>query len=143
VAPRVVLDSNIWVSAYITPKDNCARIVRAVTAGRFSGIISGYILGEVDRALSKKSLRKPYRIEHSDSRLYLSLIRSRLEIVIPSEVSFALRDPADSLVLGTALAGNATYLVTGDRDLLDDPNLLSWMRERGVLIVSPGEFNLD
>jgi predicted nucleic acid-binding protein len=44
------------------------------------------------------------------------------------------RDPDDDHVLGTAIAGNADYIVTGDRDLL----VLE--RFQTVEIVSPSEF---
>lgn len=48
------------------------------------------------------------------------------------------RDPDDDVVIATAIAGKAKYLVTNDRDLLDIPT-----RERKKLrfkIVSPSEF---
>jgi predicted nucleic acid-binding protein len=46
----------------------------------------------------------------------------------------ACRDPDDLPVLGTSVAGQADYLVTGDQDLL---TLRSF---HGVAIVSPREF---
>ena len=59
----------------------------------------------------------------------------RVETVEP--VTFetqVCRDPDDDAILGTAIAGNAACVVTGDSDLL----VLE--RFQGVDIVSPSEF---
>jgi predicted nucleic acid-binding protein len=49
-------------------------------------------------------------------------------------VHYDCRDPEDLPVIGTALAGGAHYLVTGDKDLL-------YIREfRGTAILTPREF---
>lgn len=141
MTPCVVLDSNVWVSALISPRGQSATIVRAVLAGAPAGIISAHILGEIDRALSKKWFAEHFGIGEEDILSYLSLIRSRLEMVTPVAVNLALRDADDSPILGTALAGKVSYLVTGDHDLLDDPDLLAWMLDQGVKIISPANFS--
>jgi len=63
-------------------------------------------------------------------------------MVTPVAVNLALRDADDSPILGTALAGKVSSLVTGDHDLLDDPDLLAWMLDQGVKIISPANFSL-
>jgi predicted nucleic acid-binding protein len=50
------------------------------------------------------------------------------------EVSGVATHPEDDLILATAVAANATYLVTGDRKLRAVGNF------RGVTILSPREF---
>jgi predicted nucleic acid-binding protein len=40
-------------------------------------------------------------------------------------------------VVGAAIAGNATAIATGDRDLLDDADLRSWLQERRIEVVTP------
>jgi len=47
--------------------------------------------------------------------------RSRVEIVGLARRFEDSRDPDDNLMLATALAGNADFLLTNDRDLLDLP----------------------
>jgi len=140
VAVRVVLDSNVWVSALITPRGNSSRIVSAVLTGRIEGVISPPLLAEIGRALSKKWFQKHFGIRTEEARDYLALIRLRLPLLTPLKVSLELRDPDDALVLGTALAGRVSHLVTGDRDLLEDTKLVSWMRERGITVISPAQF---
>ena len=55
-------------------------------------------------------------------------------IVTPAVISpVILRDPDDDMVLATALAASADFIVTGDADLL---NLKSY---QGIPIVTPAE----
>jgi putative PIN family toxin of toxin-antitoxin system len=48
------------------------------------------------------------------------------------------RDPDDNVLLATALAGDADYLVTNDRDLLELPD--DFQRRLPFAIVSPSAF---
>ena len=140
---RVVLDSNVWISGIIIPGSASSNLTAALIQGREQGITSNYILKEIERTLFSGRIRFKYQIRREEILTLLWTIQNRLEVVEPVELTFSMRDPTDLPILGTALAGQATHLVTGDRDFLQDPNLLSWMRERGVLIVTPGEFDLD
>lgn len=140
VAHRVVLDTNVWVSAIISPEGNSARLVRAVLTKKLSGIASGYILAEIDRAFSKKWFQVKAKANKKEIEEYLLLIRTNVEIVIPVNVLYQVRDPDDLPIIGTALAGQATHLVTGDRDILEDKQLIVWMRDHGVQITSPAKY---
>ena len=48
------------------------------------------------------------------------------------------RDPDDNIVLATASSGNARYLITNDRDLLDLPQ--DFHQKLKFEIVKPSEF---
>ena len=51
------------------------------------------------------------------------------------------RDEDDDYLLAMAASGQAGYLVTVDKDLYDDPNLVSTMWERyGVRVVTAADF---
>jgi len=140
---RVVLDSNVWISGIIIPGSTSSKLTSALIQGREQGITSNYILKEIERTLFSGRIRFKYQLRREEILTLLWTLQNRLEVVVPVEPAFSMRDPTDLPILGTALAGKATHLVTGDRDFLQDPNLLSWMREQGVLIISPSEFNLD
>jgi putative PIN family toxin of toxin-antitoxin system len=113
---RVVLDTNVLVSALAYPGSIPGRILNAWREGEVDLVLSRYILDEMVRVLSRLSRIKltPAEIRDlADSFLFLA------EIVEPSiEPDEALRDPADQMVLGTLRAAQADYLVTGDKDLL-------------------------
>jgi putative PIN family toxin of toxin-antitoxin system len=63
------------------------------------------------------------------------LLRTRFEVVEPVALEHPVsRDPADDVVLGTAIAGQCDAIVTGDRDLLD------LVTHGAITIVSPRGF---
>jgi predicted nucleic acid-binding protein len=53
------------------------------------------------------------------------------------DVAVEVRDPDNAAVVGGALAGAAAAIVTGDRDLLDDPDLRAWLAVRRVDLLAP------
>jgi putative PIN family toxin of toxin-antitoxin system len=60
--------------------------------------------------------------------------------VLPDvDLDVQLRDSADVPVVAAAVAGRAEAIVTGDRDLLDDAALRSWLADRGVRLLAPTE----
>jgi len=63
------------------------------------------------------------------------LLRTSATIVVPATtVSGVGEDPEDDLVIATALAGNADFLVTGDK------HLQGLGRFRGITILDPHQF---
>ena len=113
---RVVLDTNVLVSGLAYPASVPGRILGAWQQGGLDVVLSKYILDEMVRVLphlKRITLSRAEIRDLADSFLFMA------EIVEPSgEVDEALRDKADGPVLGTLLASNADYLVTGDKDLL-------------------------
>jgi putative PIN family toxin of toxin-antitoxin system len=111
-----VLDTNVLVSGLAYPASVPGRIVGAWQRGGLDVVLSKYILEEMVRVLPRLSRIKlsPAAIRDlADSFLFLA------EIVEPSGVvEEALRDTADKAVLGTLLAAQADYLISGDKDLL-------------------------
>ncbi|MGD0294095.1 MAG: putative toxin-antitoxin system toxin component, PIN family [Terracidiphilus sp.] len=113
---RVVLDTNVLVSALAYPGSIPGRILNACREGELDLVLSRYILDEMARVLPRLKRIKLTSAEIrdlADSFLFLA------QIVEPCSTPEAtLRDPADQLVLGTLRASQADYLVTGDKDLL-------------------------
>jgi uncharacterized protein len=137
---RIVLDTNVWISGFIIPESKASRLMSSLIRGEQAGIISPYILAEIERTLSTSRLRLKYGIRRPDIVSLLLTLQVTLENVEPLAVSWPIRDPADLPILGTALAGRATHLITGDRDFLDDPALKAWMQAQNVILLAPGEF---
>jgi putative PIN family toxin of toxin-antitoxin system len=113
---RVVLDTNVLVSGLAYPGSVPGRNVSAWRRGGLDVVLSKYILDEMARVLpqlKRITLSATEIRDLADSFLFMA------EIVEPdAEVDQALRDKADGPVLGTLLASQADYLITGDKDLL-------------------------
>jgi len=115
-ALRVILDTNILVSAIAYPGSIPGRIFSAWQRGQLDVVLSRYILDEMERVLPRFAQVK---LSASGIRDLADSFMFRAEIVEPSLVAEAsLRDEADVAVLGTLLAAKADYLITGDKDLL-------------------------
>jgi putative PIN family toxin of toxin-antitoxin system len=112
VAARVVLDTNVYVSAYGfggTP----ARLVRAAILGEIDLVTSPALLAEVARILADKLGFDSTHVEEVVRQI------GRIAIVVrPTERLAVLSDEPDNRVLECALAGDADIIVSGDRHLL-------------------------
>ena len=125
---KVVLDANVLISAFVTP-GVCRRLLAHCIANH-EAVLSEYVLDETRRNLTGK-----LRVSDPTAAAYVELLRQMVSPVLPEHIERgACRDPKDLPVLGTAVAGGADCLVTGDEDLL---TLGSF---RGVTILRPGDF---
>ena len=107
----------------------CPRYQRFTFWNRLSNSIPGKIVsawrsGSVEVILSQYILDEP-RMNHRlgwsslEVRDFVDSLAFLADLVDPIQASEPLlRDAADQPVLGTFLAANANYLVTGDKDLL-------------------------
>ena len=110
---RLILDTNILVSALITPSGVSERIYRAWRAGRFQLLTCAEQFIELRRVT--RYPRVSSYIRPAEAGTLLNELR-RLATVVENlpRVHDAVSDPADSFLLGLAIAGRADYLVTGD-----------------------------
>jgi len=105
---RVVLDTNILFSALISPHGSPDAIYRAWRSARFEVVTSRAQLDEIRRA-SRYPKLQPAKVGAMINNLQRAVVLERLTIEVEAD------DPDDSFLLAMALAGNADYLVTGDR----------------------------
>lgn len=125
---RIVLDTNVIVAAFAA-RGLCAEVFEVIITGH-TLVISEHILAEVSGALIKK-VKLPKQIVQS----VIDYLRDTAEIVEPDLIdSSECRDKDDLAVIGTATRGNASFIVTGDSDLLTLKNC------RGIDIITPREF---
>ena len=113
---RVVLDTNVLVSAFAYPDGVPGKIVRAFLSGGLRVVLSRYILDETARVLPRF---KQFEMSTAEIRDLLESLVFGVDLVEPASVNDGdLRDAADQPVLGTLLASGAVYLITGDKDPL-------------------------
>ncbi len=110
-----VFDTNVIISALLFNDSVPGRaFLQALNHGMI--LVSGALLGELSRVLGRDRFDRYVTREERDEFLE-SLIRESNLIEITEAVQVC-RDPKDDQVLELAVNGNATYIVTGDADLL-------------------------
>ena len=110
---RVVLDSNIYVSALTLPGGTADIALGAILSGRATALLSEPLLGEILRVLGHKFSMD--REELARTALFLGELT---EPVAPRRRLAVLADDPDNRVLECAVAGHADVIVTGDRAML-------------------------
>ena len=131
---RVVLDTNVYLSALMSPAGPPARIVELWLEGRFEVIVSDPIEAEILDGLGRERIRRYLRRSPDWIDRFLRALRQATLRVEPVIVDVIPQDPPDNLIIGTAIAAGADYLVSGNKHVLD---LGSYDR---VQIVTPRHF---
>jgi len=134
---RILLDTNIWVSAFLSPDGHCGRLVRRLLAdGDVEIFTSLPLIEEIVDVLGRPRLTRRYGFAPEEVKDYLSWIWSATLLVVPVAESYGCRDTDDDVVCGTAVAAGAQYLATRDDDLKRDPTLMQALRTLGVEILT-------
>jgi putative PIN family toxin of toxin-antitoxin system len=130
---RVVLDTNVLVSTLISAAGNPARIVEAWTAGQFV-LVSHAIQLEELRDVTRRTKFRGIISSAAAGRLVNDV--SKLADM-PEKLPAVQRspDPRDDFLLALCEAGNADWLVTGDK-----ADLLALQRHGQTRIGSAAEF---
>ena len=109
---KVVLDANVLIAAFAA-RGLCEALLELCLEKHEIGA-SKPLLQEVSDKLATK-----IKLPHETVEEIISFLERHTSNVQPADVpADACRDPDDLMVLGTAKASGASYLITGDRDLL-------------------------
>ena len=133
---RAVLDANVVVSALVRPEGPPGRILDRVARGDgLRAVVSPAILDEYRRSLAYPKLRRYLRLPAAEVSAWVDALALVADIV-PGEhvVAVVAADPDDDKYLSAALEGRATFVVSGDRHLLEVGTY------EGVRVVTPREF---
>lgn len=130
---RVVFDTNIYISFFLTRGETIASLFSHWENGDFTVLASPSIIEEVKKSFQYPKIRK--RLKARDIfNLYL-LLENEVEAVYPESKVKLLQDPKDNMYLVCAKDGKADYLVTGDKK-----HLLPLKKFGKTKITSPKEF---
>lgn len=133
----VVLDTNVIVSHYIgkKPLSASAQIFRLWRYERkLQLIVSDEVTDEYFEILNRIGVAEQ-RVARLRQQLQEGSIVTHVNLGARHAIS---RDPDDDGLLATAAAGEAKFLITNDRDLLDIPSIQK--RRFRFEIVTPGAF---
>jgi uncharacterized protein len=115
---RVVIDTNVWLSALLwVGQPNL--IIQRIEMQQVQAISSVEILTELTDILQKAKLQKRLnQLKLSADEVTIIAKRLMTLVVIEAILIPELRDPKDQMVIATAIAGDAQIIISGDRDLL-------------------------
>ncbi|MGH2617460.1 MAG: putative toxin-antitoxin system toxin component, PIN family, partial [Thermomicrobiales bacterium] len=123
----------VLVRSVINPIGWCG-IVVLERRNRFQPVVSPAIVTEYLTVLQRPVIVRKYgRPTPEVLRSVLDLVGSGI-MVRPTEVPLVCRDPNDDKFLAAAVTGNAEYIISEDRDLLD------LGRYEGIVILSARAF---
>lgn len=135
---RVVLDTNILVSALITKKSSAPfQLYKAFITQQILLVTSPSILAEVENVLNRENVAKYHKLTPGQRQEILKQLTILSYITlgsIPARKIVIENDPDDDKFLFAALEGNADYIVSGDHHLLDIKEY------EGIKILNPSEF---
>lgn len=130
---RIILDTNVLLSALISPYGAPDVIYRAWRAAKFDVITSIIQLEELRRASRYpkfKTILQPAKVGTMINHLQHAIVLEQLIIEEEAE------DPNDNFLISMAMIGKADYLITGDRRAgLLKKRKIGWTR-----ILTPGAF---
>ena len=133
---RAVVDTNLVVSGILNPSGSPGAVLRAAGV-RFELVWTPAIVVECYRVLSYPRLKKVLGARAEAARQVVADLASLAVLVPPGQlplVRVVEADPDDDVLFGTALAGAATFVVTGDATVLAVGSFA------GVMVVSAAEF---
>jgi len=107
---RVVIDTNILVSALLTSGGLPEAVITLATSGEVQWFASESVLAEYEDVLKRPRLA----IDSDKAADAIARIRAIVSIVSPTVRVAAARDPDDNHFLECAEAAQADYLVTGN-----------------------------
>ena len=131
---RVVLDTNVLVSALVINPGGFAWLNSAWKSRDLAPLLSADTLPELVRAIQYPKFGASYTAIIEGFADYLSWCEM---VAVPAGLTVPVcRDPRDVPFLELAVAGRADALVSGDRDLL------ALKPDFGIPILRPGELRL-
>jgi hypothetical protein len=114
---RAVLDSNVLISAILSPRGSPARLLLAWQTGGFDLVVSPALLAELARALGYPKLTR--LVQPADAAEFVDWIARSAVLAADPESAPRIRsaDPNDDYLLALAMAERA-ILVSGDAHLI-------------------------
>ncbi|MGB9792843.1 MAG: putative toxin-antitoxin system toxin component, PIN family [Thermacetogeniaceae bacterium] len=126
---KVVLDTNVLVSALLTPFGPAARVLDAVLTGKLSLVLDDRILHEYEDVLS----RERFGFAQEDVKALLEFLRSEGVEVVAAPLKIELPDPDDLMFVEVAVSGGADAIVTGNKKHFPEGSC------GGIPVMSPAE----
>ena len=131
---QAVIDTNVLIRALINPLGAAAPVVVRLREGKYLLIYSEWLLNELQEKIVEPQIKVKYKLTDQAINDLLDLIERVGQKVNPTRTINVCRDADDNHVIEAAIEGEADYIVTYDKDLLDLKSFES------VRMITPREF---
>ena len=112
---RIIIDTNLWISFLIT--NDFTKLDKILFSRHYILVFSQELLDEFLEVASRPKFRRFFSFTDIEELLetiyqYADFVKVQTQIKI-------CRDPKDNFLLSLSADGNADFLLTGDKDLLE------------------------
>jgi putative PIN family toxin of toxin-antitoxin system len=128
------LDTNVLISAILSPQNIPARIIELLWQQVFAVVVTEDILSEYATALRYEKVTRRHKLSDEGLLRYLQDLRSATIMVVPTKQLKVAPDPKDDKFFECALAGSAHFIISGDR------HLHAVKQYQDVVVLSPAQF---
>lgn len=132
-AERLVIDSNVWIAALISPAGTARKLLDTVLDHDIDILMSESTFTELVSRLDRPKFDR-YRDPESWNSFLTALVELALWHEDAGTATGTSRDVDDDKFLALAVTGQADAIISGDRDLLD---LVS---HEGIPILTAAQF---
>ena len=135
---RVVLDTNVLISAFISQTGAPAQIFALWRSGDLEIIVSSETLDELTRVLSYPRVTRYLRYTPEQIERFLDLLRMGADLLESERLGDVIvvnDDPDDDKFFAVALVAQAQYIVSGDKT-----HVLPVGQYEGIQVVAPATF---
>jgi putative PIN family toxin of toxin-antitoxin system len=131
---RVLIDTNILISAALNPQGSAAKAYFKATESPYEPVLCDYCIDEFKRVIRNKL---PKLIKEADSFLAVVLLTAQIISTPPDSQKVAeealIRDINDMPIIRAAVLDKVDIILTGDKDFLESGI-------KNPRIVAPAEF---
>jgi len=127
---RAVVDTNVFVSAFLTPAGTCGRLLAAWVTGGFTLVLDQRIVLEYAKVLSEAK----FGFDRSLAEGFIVRLAAEAEEITAPPAGIHLPDETDAKFVEVALAASADCVVTGNARHFPAKAC------RGARILTPAQF---
>jgi putative PIN family toxin of toxin-antitoxin system len=132
-SPKLVVDTNVLVSGTISRYGASARILDAFRSGKIALVSSGVLLLEFEDVMRRPRIAARYPETVAGVEAYVEYFKKNATFVEGIPTRRWVSDVKDDIVVACALEGDADFIVSGDRHLLNLKHI------EGIPVVTPAE----
>ncbi len=138
---RATFDTNVFVRSVLKKNNLPNHLLSLWRSRRLVLVLSEAIIAEVENVLSRSALRRKYGYSVPEAANLVTQFRREASIIeVNTSFELCTRDPTDNIFVDCAILGRVQFLVSTDKDLIDNTEIELVLFEYGVKVIDPQDF---